>query len=215
MLLNDNFGGETNLFISGQNLTFQCTSRCPKEPCVGMAVKRNTSTIVKSDEKIPLHDLSMALTHNIEFGEYMCEANNVRSKRTLKLNYLLCKQLVLIHNSFFEILNFVLFLGDDRDHLCKSLSCPPQASNGDGDLHFCVIKENVLNPTCELDKTNCPDESFDSDSIGYPCLKNGEKGESLCAAFAKQEKVVYVSTSTKDNYCSDVGRWFMLLLFLF
>lgn len=92
MWLRDHFGGVTNLFISGRNLTFPCV--CEQEACKRMVVKLDTDTKVKSDGKErKYHELPMTLTHNTEFGEYICETNNVKSK-TLKLNYLLCKHLV-------------------------------------------------------------------------------------------------------------------------
>lgn len=92
MDLKDNFGGDTNLFITGRDIKFLC--ECVEKICTRMAVILDTNIKVKSeDSRSRYHALSMTLTHNTEFGVYVCEAYNVKSAEKLKLNYLLCKNL--------------------------------------------------------------------------------------------------------------------------
>lgn len=122
----------------------------------------------------------------------------------------------MIHNFIFLNIKhcFYYFLGDDRDDICNSLSCP-QARNVDGYFYFCVLKENFRSPiTCELlNETNCPDETFGS-WMGYPCLENGDKGTSLCHAFAKKEKVVFLSVKAETD-CKDSGTFLFYTVVIF
>lgn len=96
-------------------------------------------------------------------------------------------------------------LGEDSSDLCNSLSCP-QTGSATSEFHFCVLKENVSNPTvCEtLNETHCPGATFGFNWIGYPCLEGRIKGESLCVAFARKQKILY--TSVYREFCESRGK---------